>query len=83
MLYRIKIEQYHDTELLFNENESEEAFIALQGIKTHLMKDIDGHKQRVILQVMTAEELEDEAKAHREIMETIRAKAEAESDANA
>lgn len=83
MLYRIKIEQNHDTELLFNENESEEAFIALQGIKTHLMKDIDGYKQRVILQVMTAEELEDEAKAHREIMEIIRAKAEAESDANA
>ena len=72
MLYRIKIEQFGDTELLFKDTEFEQACIALQNIKEHIVKDEDGKRQRITLQAMTEEEIAEEAETHRKIMESIR-----------
>ena len=80
MLYRIKIEQFGDTELLFQNTEFEEACITLQNIKEHIVKDDDGKRQRVTLQAMTEEEIAEEAETHRKIMESIRSNQEDAND---
>ncbi len=73
MLYKVKIEQFGDTELLYKDTEFEQACITLQNIKEHIVKDEDGKRQRVTLQAMTEEEIAEEAENHRKIMESIRA----------